>query len=199
MIKDLDDTLKALLQTYAPPNSMLASAAISFDLPDSYWRTNKLSALTLNCYLYDVRQNTAMRSTEPLVAVSANKLKAQRISPPIRIDCAYCITAWSVATNGAVFEEHRLLSDALRVLSKYSPLPQGVLQGSLQGLFPPYPGIVASQENVKNLPDFWNALDQKLKPSLNFVLTLAMLLDNIPLDVDLPPAVADTSIVVDQK
>jgi simple sugar transport system permease protein len=35
--------------------------------------------------------------------------------------------------------------------------------------------VIASQEGVKNLPEFWNALDQRLKPSLNYVVTLAMM------------------------
>jgi hypothetical protein len=188
MIRDLDDTLKALFETHAPVNSALAGAEVSFDLPDAAWRS-ALQTLTVNCYLYDVRQNMAMRTAEAILVRSADNKRAARVSPPARIDCAYCITAWSTATTGAVYEEHRLLSQALQLLLRFPTIPPGVLQGSLAGQFPPYPGIAAAQEGVKNMPDFWHALDQKLKPSLNYIVTLAMMTDAIPTDsemVDVP-------------
>jgi hypothetical protein len=50
---------------------------------------------------------------------------------------------------------------------------------------------------MKNHPEFWTALDQKLKPSLNYVITLAMLVEDIPADAQLPPVVQQTSIVTD--
>jgi hypothetical protein len=38
--------------------------------------------------------------------------------------------------------------------------------------------VIASQDGIgKNHPQFWTALDQKLKPSLNYIVTLAMSLD----------------------
>src|SRR5262249_25957436 len=60
MIRDLDDTIAALLKNHAPAASALAAAAITFDLPDSAWR-KKLNKLTVNCYLYDVRENKELR------------------------------------------------------------------------------------------------------------------------------------------
>jgi hypothetical protein len=188
MIRDLDDTLKVMLETHAAPNSALASAVISFDLPDSEWR-GALQSLTVNLYLYDIRQNAAMRTTEQLLVRSADLKKAARVGPPARIDCAYCITAWSPAETGAVYEEHRLLSQVLRLFLQFPTIPPSALQGGLVGQIAPYPGIVASQEGVKNMPEFWHALDQKLKPSLNYIVTLAMLPDDIPTDeqmVDVP-------------
>jgi hypothetical protein len=198
MIHDLDDTLKALLQTYAPGNSLLASATISFDLPDLDWR-NQQQQLTLNCYLYDVRQNMTLRTDETLVVRSADDTRATRIRPPVRIDCAYCITAWSAAQTPLIAEEHRLLGDVLRLLIRFPTIPAAVLQGSLVGQFGPYPGLVAAQDGVKNQPDFWSALDQRLKPSLNYIITLAMLPDEIPNDADLPPTAGQTVIDVGQK
>lgn len=198
MIHDLDDTLKAMLQTYAPANSLLAGAAIGFDLPDSAWRGG-LQVLTLNCYLYDVRQNMAMRTNESLVVRSADDTRATRVSPPVRIDCAYCITAWSAADPPLVAEEHRLLGDVLRLLIRFQTIPADALKGSLVGQFPPFPGLVASQDGVKNVPDFWTALDQRLKPALNFIVTLAMLPDDIPADAQMPPTAGTTVIDVGQK
>ena len=66
MIRDLDSTLQALLNAGADPGSTLATADISFALPDAQWR-GTLDSLTVNCYLYDVHENLEMRTNEPLV------------------------------------------------------------------------------------------------------------------------------------
>lgn len=198
MIRDLDDTMRALLHAHAPAGSLLQGADISFDLPDAKWRSS-LSRLTVNCYLYDIRDNREMRTNETLTARSADRRRATRLSPPVRIDCAYCITAWSTATADAVLEEHRLLSQVLRVLLQHPTIPANLLQGSLATQLPPSPTIIASQDGVKNQPEFWHALDQKLKPSLNYVVTLAMLLEDIPADAAMSRVVETVSTEADHK
>jgi hypothetical protein len=178
MIRDLDATLRALLKGGATPDSELAQADLSFDLPDSKWR-GTLGRLTVNLYLYDVCENVELRSAEPIV-VRDDQRRAVRRPAPVRIDCSYCITAWSIAASEAVLEEHRLLSQALVVLLRNPTIPTNVLAGSLASQIPPYPTVIASRDGVKNQPDFWHALDQKLKPSLNYVITLAAMLDEVP-------------------
>lgn len=179
MIRDLDDTIEALLQQGAETGSELDQADISFDLPDADWRAG-LEILTVNCYLYDVRENRDLRTNEPLLQRSADSTRASRRRPPVRIDCAYCITAWSPATDESVLEEHRLLNQVLTVLLRNPTIPSSVLQGSLVDQIPPYPTVIASPDGVKNQPEFWGALDQQLKPSLNYVVTLALMLDVEP-------------------
>jgi hypothetical protein len=186
MIRDLDATIKSLLTTGAPAGSSLAGASVSFDLPDAQWRGG-LSELTVNCYLYDIHENVEMRTHEMLTVRSADGKSVARIAPPIRIDCAYCITAWSPASTDAVLEEHDLLSQVLLVLLRNPTIPLSVLQGSLVDQIPPYPTVIASVDGiVKNHPQFWTALDQKLKPSLNYIVTLAMLLDALPTGTPTP-------------
>lgn len=198
MIRDLDDTIRELITARAPTGSQLANAGISFDLPDAQWRAG-LSTLTLNCYLYDIQENREIRTNEPLTARSADKKRATRLAPPVRIDCAYCITAWSPSTSEAVLEEHRLLSQALLLLLRHPTIPAAVLKGSLATQIPPYPTVIASKEGVKNQPEFWHALDQKLKPSLNYVVTLAMLLEDIPSDAALGHVVESVIVETDHK
>lgn len=179
MIRDLDDTIQALLTDSAPPGSELAGATISFDLPDAEWR-QALGNLTVNCYLYDIRENIALRTGEPLLERSLDRTRASRRRPPVRIDCGYCITAWSPATSESVADEHRLLSQVLMVLLQNPTIPQSALRGSLVTQIAPYPTVVALPDGVKNQPEFWGALDQQLKPSLNYVMTIAMMLDPPP-------------------
>ena len=191
MIRDLDATIKAVLLTGATPGSTLATAHITFDLPDAKWRTN-LDALTVNCYVYDVAQNLEMRTEDPLVVRTGNT--AARVMPPARIDCSYCITAWSVANTDAVLDEHHLLSQVLLVLLQYTTIPAALLQGSLVGQIPPYPTVIATMGGViKTNPQFWTALNQELKPSLNYVATLAMQVNAVPAGVAMPNKVVITA------
>lgn len=196
MIRDLDETIEQLLITRAPAGSELAGADISFDLPDADWRAG-LETLTVNCYLYDIRENVELRTVEPPVQRSADGSRAVRRQPPVRIDCAYCITAWSPATDESVLEEHRLLGQVLRVLLRHRTVPADVLQGSLTDQIPPYPTLIASPDGVKNPPEFWGALDQQLKPSLNYVLTLAVSLDEAPAEAAMPPVVEEVRVEAD--
>jgi len=184
VIRDLDATIAQLLLTGAPVGSALASAQISFDLPDADWRS-ALAHSAVNCYLYDIHENLEMRTHEPLLV--RNGQLAARVRPPVRVDCAYCITAWSLATTDAVLEEHDLLDQVLLVLLQNPTIPASVLQGSLVGQIPPYPSVIASMDGVvKNHPEFWTALNQKLKPSLSYVITLGVLVDGIPADASVP-------------
>lgn len=183
MISDLDRTIEAFLTDLAPAGSELAGADISFEIPDSDWRA-ALSTLTVNCYLYDIHENLELRTYQPLVQYSPDGTRAVNRLAPRRVNCAYCITAWSAATTAdAVFEEHRVLSQVLQVLLRNPTIPASVLQGQLVDQIPPYPVITASSDGMKNNPDFWGALDQQLKPSLNYIVALAMMMDDEPSDL----------------
>ena len=196
MIRDLDATLVALLKAGAAAGSLLARTDIVFDLPDAAWRRT-INRLTLNCYLYEIHENRELRTNEPILRRSTDGKKAARVRPPIRIDCSYCITAWSAATKDAVLEEHQLLSEVLLVLLRNETIPKAVLQGTLVGQIPPFPTVIAHSGGTKNLPEFWSALDQKLKPSLNYVVTLALLLQ--PLDAGQGPTVTTVNVETDDK
>lgn len=187
MIRDLDDTIKMLLEEEAPSGSELEAADINFEIPDEKWRGD-LNTLTVNCYLYDTQQNTDLKTSEPILQHMNDGLHAVRRRPPARIDCAYCLTAWSPAQDESVLDEHRLLSQMLLVLLKHPFIPEEYLQGDLVNQIPPYPTVIATTHGIKNLPEFWRALDQQYKPSLNYIVTLAMMLDEV---VDGPIRVVD--------
>lgn len=177
MISELDKTIKQLLIKKADKDSKLAQAAISFEIPDNKWRKD-LNKLTVNCYLYDIHENRELRTCETSHKQNKQEYSVSRIQPPVRIDCVYCITAWSPAQNESALEEHELLSQVLRVLLKNRTIDKKLLQGSLVDQVPPYPTVIALPDGIKNQPQFWGALDQQLKPSLNYCVTLAMFLDD---------------------
>jgi hypothetical protein len=76
MIRDLDATIGAISKSGALSRSSLFSATVSFDLPDATWR-GTLTALTVNCYLYDVRENREMRTYEASVSLSSDRRSAR--------------------------------------------------------------------------------------------------------------------------
>ncbi len=193
MIRDLDDTIAAMLKNRAPLGSALASAAITFDLPDSAWR-KKLNKVTVNCYLYDVRENRDMRRNESLLYRSGDGKKAALRRPPVRVDCAYSITAWSVSNTDAVLEEHRLLSQILLVLLQNPRILVADLKGTMVDQPRPFPTVIAAPDSTKNNPEFWKALDQELRPALNYVVTLGMWIDPVPADAAMG-RVVDTVVV----
>ena len=172
MIHDLDATIKALLTRLAPKGSMLEGAKIEFDIPDAAWRAERLKP-TVNCYLYDIHENRQLKVDEPIVARDAKGNPLSWQMAPRMVDCTYCITAWSMAKHDAALEEHQLLGELLQVFLRLRTISKDDLQGALKSQRPPLPTILASQEGVKNQAEFWHALDQRLKPSLNYVVTLA--------------------------
>ena len=79
------------------------------------------------------------------------------------------ITCWAGDTE----TEHALLWMALETFSRHSPIPNEVLQGALDRLDRPIRTEVAQPDGVlKNVSDFWGALENNLRPSVNLTVTL---------------------------
>jgi hypothetical protein len=167
MISDLDETLKQLLikkEAFDP-----AEVDISFNTPDREWSAS-ISKPTVNFYLYDIRENHELRSTEWVIEKDQNGIATRRKNPS-RIDLSYLITVW---TND-IEDAHRLLWHVLLTLSRYPSLPEELLSGQLAGQKYPIKTTAAQPDGLfKNPADFWGALDNKLKPSINYVVTLPL-------------------------
>lgn len=174
MISDLDRTLEKLFQlefgTTLPFD-------LSFAIPDKEFAPISGTKNTLNCYLYDIRENRELRTVEPLFKRNIDGT-VEKKRPPARIILSYCITAWSPAqiTPGIVpvVDEHKLLSEVLEILLKYPTLSSEVLVGSLIGQEPPLPTTVVLPDGVKNISDFWNAIGGQLRPSLDYSVTISL-------------------------
>jgi hypothetical protein len=165
MINDLDETFKQLLIQKAGLD--LAEVDISFDIPTRDWST-PVTRPTVNLYLYDLRENRQLRETywddEPGETGRVN-LKRR----PLRIDLSYMVTCWTSVTE----DQHRLLWRVMETFFRYSPIPDDVLQGDLRLLTHPVRTEVAQPDGVlKNVSDFWGALENQLRPSVALVATL---------------------------
>jgi hypothetical protein len=172
MIRDLSSTLRAILTQPNVP-AELANAQILFDQPSDSFRPTQTS---IDLFLYDIRENVTLRSNEPVIERVAGKAITR--PPPLRADCSYLVTAWAVGGADLPLQEHRLISQALQILSGYPIIPASLLIGRLVGQEPPLPMLVARTDGLKNPAEFWTALGTRLRPS--FTLTATISIDVFP-------------------
>lgn len=176
MLDALDETLKALLREMGGLDP--EEVDVAFDAPDREWAA-RVGKPTVNCYLYDVRENLELRGTEWSVERNSNGHMTEKRKSPRRFDLSYVCTAWTADIE----DEHRLLWRVLATMIRCPRLPKHLLQGELANLDYPIMTEVAQPDGLLRDPaDVWSALDNRIRPSINVVVTL-------PLD-DLDPILA---------
>jgi len=151
---------------------------VSFAPPDHAFVALSAERPTLNCYLYDVAEDRALRNLEPMhrVGVGGN-LRTER--PPARIKLSYCLTAWSPATRDGgrdpVLDEHALLGSVMVALLRHPIPPAAIFAGALAVTDPP-PTTFLFSDSLKGR-DFWNAVGGTLRPSLEYGVTISVAFD----------------------
>ncbi len=176
MIRDLSKTLEAILTQPSLP-AELAAAQIVFDRPVQQFNPQQTA---IDLFLYDVRENLELRSSEPEI----ERNNATILCPPMRVDCTYLVTAWPVGGAEVSLQEHRLLSQVLQVFRRYDTIPEVFVQGSLRGQQPPLPLKISSVDGLKNPAEFWTALGTPLRAALAITVTIGV--ESLP-DASLPP------------
>jgi Pvc16 N-terminal domain/Carboxypeptidase regulatory-like domain len=171
MIDDLSRTLQAVLHdpTFATQFPELNAAQIVFDRPLDPFTP---PSTTVDVFLYDLRENLDLRLNE----VTTTRVGNQIVTHPaaLRLACSYLVTAWPVGGTDLAFQEQKLLTQVLRVLSRYPMIPASFLQGSLVGQDPPLPMVTLHPDALKNLAEFWSSLGSKLKASLTVTVTISV-------------------------
>ncbi|HEY9297452.1 MAG TPA: DUF4255 domain-containing protein [Phormidium sp.] len=168
MLQDLDKTLEQLLKRELPRTST-GEVNISFAAPDNQFATDASQGLTINLFLYDIRENLELRSNDWLVQRQSDGT-ALKYQPPARVDCSYLITVWSKSHE----DEHRWLGEVMKVLLRYPKIPAEFLQGSLQGKEPPLRASALRPPESKNWAEFWQAMGGKPKAILSYSVTIAL-------------------------
>jgi uncharacterized protein DUF4255 len=185
MLDDLDQTVKALLARELPPT--LAPVTISFVMPDSQFPPSSVTLPAINCFLYDVRENRELRSNEWLVERQSDASVVRR-RPPVRVACAYLITAWpGTANSNPSQDEHYILGQVMRALLRYPTLPAGLLQGSLASQQPPLPTTALLPAHMRGYGEIWQAMGGKPKAMLYYSVTISV--DPFDEGVEVPPVV----------
>lgn len=168
MLADLDETIRRLLVDELPVKN--GEIEISFDQPRRDW-SSRISKPTINVFMYDVRENNVLRrhQWERLNGNSRQDL-AQLKRTPMRVDCSYLISTWAADPE----DEHRLLTRCILTLFRFPTLPDNRLVNSLAD--PPYEiqARLAQHDVLSEPSDLWNVLDNELRPSVSYVVTLAL-------------------------
>lgn len=171
MIADLDDTLKQLLTDEFPIRN--GEIDIRFDQPKREW-SSRLTKPTINFFLYDVRENQALRQHQwERVRNGTNRGRldtAMLKRTPYRLDCLYMLTTWANEPE----DEHRLLSSTLAALFRFPKIPRERLEGALVNQPYDIHMALARQDRLTNPAEVWGALDNELRPSISVIFTLAV-------------------------
>ena len=130
---------------------------------------------TVNCFLYDVRENLDLRATDFEHMRNNGKGTTTSKRFPARIDATYQITIWARAPE----DEHQLLWRTLVVLFRNPILPEEVLQGSLKNqLFPTPTKCIQPNQARANPAELWQSIDNRIRPALTYTVS-------VPLDPDI--------------
>lgn len=174
MIQDVDRSLEALLKLDLG-NPLTFD--ISFAIPDDDFAPVSNARPTLNCYLYDIREDRDYRELGLRTQVTTTGTLISEPAP-VRVQLSYCLTAWSpVQPAGGVSpasDEHQLLGRVLRVLLRYPEWPDAVLLGAITTCEPlPWTTVIVA-DPLKRAGEFWSAIQGKLRPSLDYTVTIPM-------------------------
>jgi hypothetical protein len=162
MIDDVDAALINLLRDGLPKGT-----EVRVGPPEADGRTARAC---VNLFLHDVREDLTRRFTEPEPVRGENGRMTSRVVPHRRFHLSYLVTA--VASDHAA--EHRLLSEALRVLGGRERLPRDHLVGGLAQLdVPVLLALWPAREGapVQRPPNIWSALGVALRPSIDLQVT----------------------------
>jgi hypothetical protein len=170
MIADLDETIRQLLKRELPIRNN--EIEVSFDQPRREWSA-RLTRPSVNLYLYDLRENNTLRQHQWERLPASNTI-GDRVAhlkrSPMRVDCTYMLTAWANDPE----DEHRLLTRCLLALFRFPILPGDRLVGTLQNPTFDIQARLAAHDKLTNPAEVWSALDNEMRPSVSYIVTLAL-------------------------
>ena len=173
MIQDVDETLRGMLlaelaDVFQCP--VHREAQITFEPPELAEKTVRTEP-GINLYLFDIRENTALREAGSHLVRDRQSGAAARRRPPLLMDLSYLITTYGAGDMAA---EHRLLTDVLRTLARHPQVPMRHLKGAFAGDESAVLLVSAAQPSHPahtNSPGLWQALGGRLRPALGLTIT----------------------------
>ncbi|HEX4701485.1 MAG TPA: DUF4255 domain-containing protein [Pseudonocardiaceae bacterium] len=164
MIHEVDEAIRRLLADGGVPGG---GGELVFDAPTTDW-TARRTAPTVNVFLYDIREDLTRRRTGMAEEHDDAGMAVGRHDPPRWYELSYLVTAW---TNRSI-DEHRLLAEALAVLTRTETFEPHWLTGTLAEL-----GLSVSLaaagpvSESRSATDVWSALGGELKPAIDVRVT----------------------------
>ena len=165
MFDALDETLRQLLIDDMPITD--GEIDIAFDQPKREWST-RLSRPTINLFLYDIRENPELRQYG--WNSEGNGRAANRKRKPFRVDCYYMLTTWATDPS----DEHRLMARAMLALFRHPEISRNRLDEKIQNQPYDVRTRLASHDRLTNPAEVWSALDNEMRPSVSYLVTLTL-------------------------
>jgi hypothetical protein len=146
MIDFLDSSLKAMIMGEAAPGSSLATAEITFSVPDEEWQSEG-TGMQLDVYLYRILDNRELRSNQRSTVRNPDGSVTTQLFPA-RLECSYLITAWDKSSDVAGAwtrsrESIPCLDQVIYLLWRNPTMPPKYLTGSIANPELPLPIIAA--------------------------------------------------------
>lgn len=173
MIVDVDESIRSLLAgqlTDTPGCPIYSVDQITFEQPNEAASLRDGEA-RVNLYLCSLTENVEFRDESYLRVRKNIGTDAGLQRGPVRIALQYMVTAHA---GGNPMLEHRLLSDVVGVLFKYSAIPDMYLRGLLAGMGSNAILMRAGQEaddEIVNALTIWQTFSAKPQPSLSLMVT----------------------------
>lgn len=164
MIHEVDEGLRLLLEGEGLPGD---GVELVFDAPTKEW-TAKRTAPTISVFLYDLREDLGRRRGGTLEEHDGDGVVVGWRQAPRWYQLSYLLTAWTNRPQ----DEHRLLAEVLRGVSRHHTLGEDCLTGSLAelGLAVPFESAGPVGES-RAATDIWSALGGSLKPAIDLRVT----------------------------
>ncbi|MFT6293147.1 MAG: hypothetical protein ACJAR2_003769 [Ilumatobacter sp.] len=162
MLELIDGGLESLLRASVPLSAV--DIDVSFEAPDREW-SSKLSRPTVNCFLWDLRRS-ADKATAGVRTVVRDGVRVHQHALPV-VELRYVVTAW---TNDHS-DERVLLAGLMRSLLAAGQISYQHLDESLHQL--PEPVLAMARAGEDHM-DVFKALEGKVKPGLNIVVSTQM-------------------------
>jgi hypothetical protein len=168
MIADLDETIRQLLIAEIPIKN--GEIDIKFEQPKREWSA-KLTKPTVNLFLYDVRENPELRKHGwQQLPQNGQRHTVTQKRMPFRVDCHYMMTVWAAEPE----DEHRLMTRSMLALFRHPVLEGEMLAEGLRHQMFPIRTYLARHDRLTNPAEVWSSLDNEMRPSISYVVTLAL-------------------------
>ena len=165
-IADLDEALRVLLRRELGVHGF-ESVDVAFDAPSKEW-SGKLTAPTVNLFLYDLRE--AVERAEASPSERRGNGQAMTIPPPLHLELTYSVSAWT----SAVEDEHRLLSQVLAILFSYRRLPGDLLDDRNGAGATVRDAQTSVGRPREEKADFWTSVGGQYKASIDYVVHITI-------------------------
>ncbi|MCG3469075.1 DUF4255 domain-containing protein [Xenorhabdus bovienii] len=185
-IIDVNKAMDAMLRKY-----LNKDIEIRFDLPEI--NTVPPNA-TVSVFLYDIHEDLQLRSAE---SRGFNATAGKLLPGWVNVKCNYLITYWesSCPKSDASSPESQPCNQAIQVMSQV--LEALINNRQLTDIPGAYTKVIPQQENLNSLGNFWQALGNRPRLSLNYSVTVPISLnsgqDNVTQIIDVSSSVEQTT------